>query len=147
MVTIVQPLFSEEEFTAIRRMLDYLGAESDNYAVLSPEERKDHIFHSVLVLRASGWFNKTLFDTGRIVCTEGATAAMERCYQEASEFIYRHQTGDWGEISFDDWNENDYSVEQGLRILSAFRTKAGKKLWVITESDRSATTILLPEEY
>ena len=50
-------------------------------------------------------------------------------------------------MSDEDRKENDYSLEHGFRLLSAFRTQAGNKLWTITESDRSVTTLLLPEEY
>ena len=46
-----------------------------------------------------------------------------------------------------DKQENEWSIEQGLRILSAYTTSAGDRIWVLTEADRSATTILLPEEY
>ena len=52
-----------------------------------------------------------------------------------------------GDLSEEDQNENDYSLENGFRLLSSYRTNAGDKLWIITEADRSATTLLLPEEY
>ncbi len=52
-----------------------------------------------------------------------------------------------GRLSDEDRKENDYSLEHGFRLLSAYRTHAGDKLWIITESDRSVTTLLLPEEY
>jgi hypothetical protein len=51
------------------------------------------------------------------------------------------------DLSDEDRKENDYSLEHGFRLLSAYRTNAGDKLWIITESDRSVTTLLLPEEY
>jgi hypothetical protein len=53
----------------------------------------------------------------------------------------------WGNLSDEDRKENDYSLEHGFRLLSAYGTHAGDKLLIITESDRSATTLLLPEEY
>lgn len=56
----------------------------------------------------------------------------------------RHVRGDWGEVGDEDWRENDFSVANGLRILSAYTIGAGDKLWIITEADRSATTLLLP---
>jgi hypothetical protein len=55
--------------------------------------------------------------------------------------------GDWGEVPEVDKQENELAVEQRLRILSAYTTSAGDKIWVLTEADRSATTLLLPEEY
>ena len=58
-----------------------------------------------------------------------------------------HLAGDWGEVDEDDRAENDLSLREGFRLLSAYRTKHGVKFWVITEADRSATTVLLPSEY
>ena len=55
--------------------------------------------------------------------------------------------GDWGDVPDADKQENEVSVEQGFRILSAYTTSAGDRIWVLTEADRSATIILLPEEY
>jgi hypothetical protein len=62
-------------------------------------------------------------------------------------FVSRHQAGDWGEVLPEDQAENEYSLQHGFRLLSAYRTANGVKLWVITKADRSATTILLPSEY
>lgn len=62
-------------------------------------------------------------------------------------FLDRHVTGDWGEVGAEDAQENELSVVWGFRILSAYRTAKGTRLWVITEADRSSTCILLPEEY
>jgi hypothetical protein len=62
-------------------------------------------------------------------------------------FIRRHATGDWGDLDEDDKAENELSVGEGFRILSAYTMERGVKLWVISESDRSVTTILLPSEY
>lgn len=61
-------------------------------------------------------------------------------------YLHRHLNGDWGDLSDEDKAENEYSVDKDLRLLSAYETPAGK-IWIITEADRSATTILLPEEY
>jgi len=64
------------------------------------------------------------------------------------EFLSRHVSGDWGDLCDDDRRENDLSVMEGFRILSAYRLpRTGVKLWIITEADRSATTFLLPSEY
>jgi hypothetical protein len=88
------------------------------------------------------------FSPGRIVATPGALSALERAEQDPSEFLWRHVHGDWGDMSEDDKRENDLAVKAGwLRIFSAYQTTEGERLWVITEADRSATTLLLPDEY
>jgi hypothetical protein len=88
-----------------------------------------------------------LFPLGQIVATTGALAALERAKQPATCFLDRHAIGDWGELEPTDGAENEYSVAHGFRLLSSYQTDAGEKLWIITEADRSATTLLLPEEY
>ena len=88
-----------------------------------------------------------LFPLGSLYATPGAIEALSEAGQEASEFLRRHQYGDWGDLSDDDKAENDFSVSRSLRIFSAYHTKEGVKLWVITEADRSATTVLLPSDY
>lgn len=88
-----------------------------------------------------------LFPLGRLVSTPGALAALTEAGQHPFEFLTRHQSGDWGEMSEEDRRENEFSVGRRLRVFSAYRTSKGEKLWVITEADRSATTILLPSEY
>jgi len=90
---------------------------------------------------------KPLFDLGQLVATPGALAALEKTGQNAMEFLSRHVSGDWGELPKEDKDENRMSLEKGFRLLSSYRTTAGDKLWVITEADRSITTLLLPEEY
>lgn len=88
-----------------------------------------------------------LFDLGHIVATPGALRALQRAEQLPAEFLDRHTTGDWGELVDGDKQENEFSVRNGFEILSAYTTSAGDKIWIITEADRSATTLLLPEEY
>ena len=82
------------------------------------------------------------FELGQIVATPGAVAALKK-----GEFLRRHVNRDWGDLSKEDRKENEYRLEHGFRLLSAYRTQAGDKLWIITESDRSLTTLLLPEDY
>jgi hypothetical protein len=60
--------------------------------------------------------------------------------------LTRHATRDWGEVCPDDWKQNDLSLEQGFRIFSAYHNGT-EKIWIITEADRSTTTILFPDEY
>lgn len=90
---------------------------------------------------------KPLFDLGQLVATPGALAVLEKTGQNAMQFLSRHVRGDWGELPKEDKDENQVSLEKGFRLLSSYRTIAGDKLWVITEADRSVTTLLLPEEY
>jgi hypothetical protein len=87
------------------------------------------------------------FPLGRVVATPGALAALEKAEQLPAEFLDRHVNGDWGEVPEADKQENELSVEQGFRILSAYTTSAGDQIWILTEADRSATIIMLPEEY
>ena len=88
-----------------------------------------------------------LFPLGRILATPGALRVLEEAGQSPTEFLDRHVSGDWGELDEEDKRENEFSVRNGFRILSAYTTRAGEKIWVITEADRSATTFLLPEDY
>jgi hypothetical protein len=90
---------------------------------------------------------KPLFDLGQLVATPGALAVLEKTRQNPMEFLSRHVTGDWGEIPEEDKKENLFSLEKGFRLLSSYRTTAGDRVWVITEANRSHTTLLLPEEY
>ncbi len=87
------------------------------------------------------------FPLGQILATPGALEAFSQAEQLPDEFLARHQVGDWGELEDEDKEENEFSVDRQLRILSAYTLNTGTKVWVITEADRSATTILLPEEY
>jgi hypothetical protein len=88
-----------------------------------------------------------LFPLGQQVMTVGAIEALQRAGQEPLTFLKRHQHGDWGELDPEDAAENVRSVKEGLRILSSYRLANGEKLWLITEWDRSVSTLLLPEEY
>ena len=87
------------------------------------------------------------FNLGQIVATPGALEALEQAGQDAWELLSRHASGDWGTLSDADREENETSLEHGFRILSSYVLSNGAKVWVITEADRSATTVLLPEEY
>jgi hypothetical protein len=79
--------------------------------------------------------------------TPGALTVLAEAEQTPLEFLVRHMNGDWGEVCPEDWAENDLSVREGFRILSAYTLKTDVKIWLITEADRSVTTILLPEDY
>jgi hypothetical protein len=88
-----------------------------------------------------------LFPLGKIYLTVGAKEALADSIQFPNEFLEKHQKGDWGIVGKEDSQENDFSVKNGFRILSAYKTKGDVKLWIITEADRSSTTLLLPSEY
>ena len=87
------------------------------------------------------------FQLGRILATPGALRVLERANQTAGEFLNRHAARDWGELDREDVTQNEYSLAHGFRLLSSYTTAGGEKLWIITEADRSVTTLLLPEEY
>jgi hypothetical protein len=87
------------------------------------------------------------FPLGRLFMTPGAIEALDDAGQSPQEFISRHARLEQGELSAEDHRENLFSVDKHLRVFSAYKTAQGVKLWVITEADRSSTTILLPSEY
>ena len=66
---------------------------------------------------------------------------------EIEEALRRHQNYDWGEVCAEDWRANNQAVFKGDRVLSVYRSGAGEKFWIITEADRSVTTVLLPADY
>ena len=89
----------------------------------------------------------TRFALGQTYVTPGAEDALMIAGQTGIEFLRHHMSGDWSELTDDDAQENELSLREGFRVLSAYRTAKGQKLWIITEADRSSTTILLPSEY
>ena len=88
-----------------------------------------------------------LFPLGQTVATPGALEALSQAGQSPKEFLDRHARGDWGTVCGEDAEANDNALVDGERLLSAYVTSLGVRLWVITEADRSATTVLRPEEY
>ena len=87
------------------------------------------------------------FPLGAITLTEGAAAALQSTKQSPEQLLARHSFGDWGELDDEDWERNNHALENALRLLSAYRLRDNTKIWVITEWDRSGTTVLLPDEY
>ena len=92
------------------------------------------------------------FSLGRIVATPGALHALHEAGQSADEFLARHVTGDWGDLDEEDQSLNNAALIDGSRILSAYQTRKGERIWVITEAVnevglRYGTTILKPEDY
>lgn len=85
------------------------------------------------------------FPLGQTVITAGAAAALPN--DDIQRALARHHSGDWGDVGHEDREENETALAEGFRLLSAYNTADGTRFWVITEADRSATTVLLPEEY
>lgn len=92
-----------------------------------------------------GTGNEGLFPLGRIVATPGALAVLAP--EDILLALQRHAAGDWGEVDALDEEANNAAVRSGGRLLSAYLSADGLGFWVITEADRAATTVLLPEEY
>jgi len=88
-----------------------------------------------------------LFPLGQIVATPGALDALDRAAVDGWVLLHRHQNGDWGNVPQEDAEENVRSVINGWRILSSYPLSDEVRIWIITEADRSCTTLLLPEEY
>jgi hypothetical protein len=86
-----------------------------------------------------------LFRLGQIVATPNALSKL--CHEDISTAIGRHEAGDWGDLDEEDKRENQLSLEKRFRLLSAYHARSGVKFWVITEADRSVTTVLMPEDY
>lgn len=82
---------------------------------------------------------------GRIVATPAALVRIPP--EEIANALVRHQNRDWGNVSASDHLANDQALREGTRILSAYRSAAGDAFWILTEADRSVTTVLLPEDY
>ena len=96
------------------------------------------------------------FELGQLYHTPGAQAVMQRYQVNPFQLLGRHVRGDWGDVCPEDAQANEEALQEGARVLSAYvlpppagesETLAPVKVWLITESDRSVTTILLPEEY
>jgi len=88
-----------------------------------------------------------LFPLGRTVATPGALDALGLAGVAPQSLLDRHARGDWGELDEEDRRANGRALSGGARLLSAYALPDGIRVWVITEADRSATTLLLPEEY
>ena len=87
------------------------------------------------------------FPLGTVVATAAALEALRESDEEASFFLGRHARGDWGVVSESDAHENDLAVQDGGRIVSAYILLSDVRIWIITEADRSATTVLSPDDY
>ncbi len=88
---------------------------------------------------------RILFRLGQLVATPNSLANVDR--SDVERALARHARGDWGDVGTEDRAANDAAVRNGERLLSSYRSSSGVKFWIITEADRSATTVLLPEDY
>jgi hypothetical protein len=88
---------------------------------------------------------KARFRLGRLVSTPGALEKVS--HGEMLRALGRHVTGDWGNVCREDAEANESALHERARLLSAYTTEEGVRFWIITEADRSLTTVLLPEEY
>jgi hypothetical protein len=86
-----------------------------------------------------------VFRLGRIVTTANALSRLSK--EDILKGIQRHQAGDWGDASPEGQLENEFALHKGLRVWSVYHNAKGVKFWIITEADRSATTVMLPEDY
>lgn len=93
------------------------------------------------------------FSLGRVVATPGALKVLEEAGQTAAHFLDLHASGRWGDLCAEDRRSNEEAIahegdpDRQQRVFSAYVTKNDVKVWVITEWDRSVTTLLLPDEY
>ena len=106
----------------------------------------------MISIPTNGQSSKPKFPLGQVLATPGALEALKKSGQSPAAFLSRHVVGDWGVVDADDKAANDQSLIDGSRILSAYRTSKGEKIWIITEAcddrgRRAATTILLLDEY
>lgn len=88
-----------------------------------------------------------LFQLGQVVATPGALETLHRLGLTGLEQLRRHHRGDWGDLDAEDIATNNAALKNGGRLFSAYQITASVKLWIITEADRSVTTLLLPEDY
>jgi hypothetical protein len=104
--------------------------------------------HATTTIRlpASDQRNRPLFPLGRLIATAGVNAHLIDNDIDPTPFICQHHCGQWGDVPPEDAQENDFSVLNGLRVLSSYQM-AGERVWIITEADRSSTTLLFPSEY
>jgi hypothetical protein len=105
------------------------------------------VLFQVIINSKGGFMSMARFALGRIVATPGALEAFARNQEDFLVYISRHAMGDDGDLDEDDKKENLFSIEKGFRILSKYHLNDGTPIYIITEADRSVSTLLLPSEY
>jgi hypothetical protein len=130
----------------VQRVLEPLAEEPSAEAstALCPERSDEERAFVALKQERVRNTNGPLFELGRVVSTPGALDALTEV--DIAAALYSHQRGDWGDICREDWEENELSLREGYRLFSVYYTADGTKFWVITEADRSATTLELPSD-
>ena len=118
---------------------------------VSENARAVSIHHAPVGMTSSESEDETIcrlkFTFGRLLTTVGALEAFQRTGDNLTQYLRRHLSGDWGDLDEHDRLENERSLLNGFRLLSAYHLSDGSKIWLITEADRSCTTFLLPDEY
>ena len=129
-------------------------ADALNTYISTPDSgnaRAVSIHHAPVGMTSSEREDKTIcrlkFTFGRLVTTVGALEAFQQTEDNPIQYLRRHLSGDWGDLDEHDKLENERSLLNGFRLLSAYHLSDGTKIWLITEADRSCTTFLLPDEY
>ncbi len=87
------------------------------------------------------------FNFGNVVATTSLYAYCKKRNYSLLPYLIRHAQGDWGDVCKEDWKTNNDALKNGLRLLSSYKLPDDKKIWIITEWDRSVTTLLFPEDY
>lgn len=98
-----------------------------------------------LIQEANMEIQRSAFKLGQTLITPNAMNTLHP--DDVLQALRRHASNDWGECCHDDWQANDLAVHEGTRVFSVYRDRGMNKFWIITEADRSSTTILLPEDY
>lgn len=88
-----------------------------------------------------------MFELGKIAVTHSAESALRDSQQSAEEFIARHRSGDWGDITEETRRANEEGLRDGLKLESIYHTRRGEKLLVVTDADRALTSVMTPEEF
>jgi hypothetical protein len=89
---------------------------------------------------------KILFNPGLMIMTRGISSLLERNPFSTKHYLFRHLTGDWGDVHINTWSANNRAIKNGDQILSFYDVLAGRTIAILTNADRSNTTIMLPEE-
>lgn len=87
----------------------------------------------------------TSFALGQLYITKNALSTLKAI--DMTTALSRFSRGDWGDVDKEDWEANEQALKHGGRLMGVYRDRNGTKFWIITEADRSTTTILLPEDY
>lgn len=139
--TVIYPKLN---YSGRKAYLDYIKALRDNESKALKREGVVWYVNNHTPLNYKGDEAMNKFEIGQLVATTGATETYTQ--NELLQYLARHRQGDWGDMCDEDKKANEDALEYGERLMSCYE-EDGKKLWIITEYDRSVTTLLLPSEY